>query len=198
MTLKEPSPTQIAARHSVEPLHPSLQPAVVGIDVLDMENPLLDNAVASPVRVWGGKRIQGAPALKWSQTVSPSHPFLEFRRLHDKPPRNHTVGKMVILFPYSIQIEPYRNNTSKRSYLTSGKKENRIAKDEKEYNRALSCIRVKVENAIRRPRIRHQVQHHRWNHQSEDGILRKSDRGRCIRRDGASNTDFRGRSSIRE
>ncbi len=45
VTLKEPSPTRIAVqvpgRHSVEPLHPSLQPAVVGIDVVDMENPLL-------------------------------------------------------------------------------------------------------------------------------------------------------------
>ncbi len=45
MPLVEPPPTQIAIQipsgHSIESLHPSLQPAVVGIDVLDMENPFL-------------------------------------------------------------------------------------------------------------------------------------------------------------
>src|SRR5450759_2795072 len=45
MPLVEPSPTQIAIQipsgHTFESLQPSLQPAVVGIDVLDMENPFL-------------------------------------------------------------------------------------------------------------------------------------------------------------
>lgn len=45
MPLVEPPPTQIALQipsgHSIESLHPSLQPAVVGIDVLNMENPFL-------------------------------------------------------------------------------------------------------------------------------------------------------------
>ena len=45
MPLVEPPPTQIAIQipsgHSIESLQPSLPPAVVGIDVLDMENPFL-------------------------------------------------------------------------------------------------------------------------------------------------------------
>ncbi len=47
----------------------------------------------------------------------------------------------------------YRNSTRKRSCLTSGKRESRSPRDEKEYNRALSRIRVKVENVIRRLKI---------------------------------------------
>ena len=45
MTLKETPPPQITVqvpgRHSIEPPHPPLQSAVVGVDVLDMENLLL-------------------------------------------------------------------------------------------------------------------------------------------------------------
>ncbi len=45
MALNKPSPPQIAVqvpgRHLVEPLPPSLQLALVGIDVLDLGNPLL-------------------------------------------------------------------------------------------------------------------------------------------------------------
>ena len=44
-------------------------------------------------------------------------------------------------------------------------------------------------------RIRHQVQHHRWNSEFEDGILSKIRKGLCIQRATPSKTDFRSRSN---
>ena len=83
MPLVKSPPTQIAIQipsgHSFKSLHPSLQPAVVGIDVLDMENPLLHSDASLDIHSLVGNSsilchsLEGFAPVGAQESILPKH-----------------------------------------------------------------------------------------------------------------------------